>query len=1042
MAFIDQKELFEKTDGGRLVIEQYLPQSIESFRNHMRKFKYRLAEKTASASLKQMPDGVWIVTDFGNVNDKGKAPSYNAIQVVMDMEGLEFGAAINLIAAQFNIVGEDKKSEIFKPDIRRRDAEKEEVDGTWYFKTKPFTAKEIQIILPPKVWEYLVSIVRRDTEAEKQEARIVKEVVTVFNRYAFYSVESYTVIKDRKAIEIRSTDIYPIFMFDEKDWKKLYQPRSVDAGRRFMYYNEANRGEKPKSDFMFGYHVAKHYFDELIQIEQDDAEIDDVIPEGVGKAKSFKKMKGAQKLKNIFLCSGGSDGLTLAVIGQCFKNEEQSAENFYPVWMNSETALLREDTFKNLQRLAETVYNIPDIDATGKKAAHRIALEYLELKTVYLPEELKTKVDSFRRKPMKDLRDYFRYYKPWDFFTLIRTAYPYRFWDAKPPTDKNPKWSYQVNNEHLYNFLEKCGFCRYETKAEKEGYVFIKIEGDQVFEIKPVDIRDFIKNFLRARMPDTELINTFHRTTQLSESSLSNLPYKNEIDFTDHDKNTQWFFFDNVSCEITKDEIKDHKPGASGKYVWREEVVPHKVKVLPSMFEIKYDAEKEFWDIDIKNNDCLVFRYLTNASRMFWRQELEERLEGIPKNEQEQYKAAYKFTKDDEKLMQGKPETEWEEYRIKHKFSIDGPLLTATEVQEQKHNLVNKIFTIGHILHRHKQESKGWAPWSTDAKNGDSEDANGGTGKSLIWTLISRFIKYKPLKGMDTAIVDDKHIYHTVTEHTDLIFVNDCNRYLKVNYFYSDITEDMMVNPKFGAPYTIGYQHSPKFVFTSNFPPFNVTAALERRLIYSLYSDYYHFNQHEEYREERTVRHDFGKDLGSGFTEYEWNLFFNFLMQCVKFYIGQTEKINAPMTNVTLRNMKNEMGEVFEQWADVYFSKDSDAPKIDRKIIKEDAFEEFNTKNRPKNYTIHRFKKNLEAWCRYNGYELNPKEVCNSKSKNGKPRIIDNITELEYGGVEKRIAKEMLYIKTKEVSEGDLSAPNKKVAAQQTTETKEDECPI
>lgn len=1016
MAFIDQKELFEKTDGGRLVIEQYYPQSVDCFANPKRKFKTRTSEKTASSSLKQVEDGIWLVTDFGD-----DSKPRNAIQVVMHEEGLDFGAAINLIAAQFHIVPEAQRLEIFKPEIRKKDAEPDQKDGEWQFKTKEFTIKELKTILAPKVWDYLVYSAKA-VPAEEQEAKILEEVSAVFARYHFHSLEHYIIIKDRKAIEIRSTDIFPIFMFDEKEFKKIYKPREVLAANRFMYYN----GKGP-SDFLFGYQPAHKAYDELMKIE--DGEVDE---EEEAAAKKKKKKK---KLQNLFLVSGGSDALNLAVIGQCFKKYKEAdviAEMYFPVWMNSETAILTTGQMKNLQSIAVNVFNIPDIDITGKKQAHKLATDYLELRTIYLPEELKTKTDSFRKKPKKDLKDYFNHYKVYDFFNLIKTAYPYRFWDVNPKFNKDGefvKYEYAVNNKHLYNFLARNGFYRYETESEKDGYFYIKIDGNIVRKIEPKRIRDFINVFIETRNPDVELMNTFLRTNQLNETSLSNLPFI-KIDFADFDKETQWMFFLNATYKVTKDAITEYKPGEVEKFVWEEEVINHKVKKLPDFFTVaphsNIQTRQLDFDLTIHNNDCLILRYLTNTSRIFWREELENRLEGIEEKEQDEYKILHRFTKEDEHLMNGLPKAEWEEYRKKNQYEIAGPLLTERERHEQAMHLINKLFGVGFVFHRHREAGKAWSLWGMDAKNSDGNESHGGSGKSLLANLIhsQKLMRSQYREGRNKKLTENPHFWEGCDKHTDLLIVDDCYRYMDFGFFFSSIGGPINVNPKNNKQFTIDASDAPKIWFTSNFPPHDVDISTERRIIYMLYSDYYHYSRMDEYRENRSVLDEFGKNFGNEFTEHEWNMFLNLLMQCIKFYLNCTAKINPPMENVNKRNLKSTMGEAFEPWADVYFSDESG--RLDILVVKDEAVSDYLKSTNLKGHSTNKFTKSLQAWCYYHGYELNPKEL---KNKGG--RIIKQAKVPDGQGGTRDMAKEHIYIKTKSVMEGVVDRFNKRVAEQE-----------
>lgn len=998
MQFIDQKEIYEKTDGGRLVIEAYYPNSTESFVNPHRKFKARGNEKTPSCSLKYMPEeGVWLVTDFGN----DQQPR-NCIQVAMLEENCDFKTAINIIANRFNIIPEDKKSEVYKAIISTTDAEPDQQDGEWIFEPKEFSLAEIQAIIAPKIWDYLIKLSPKKDDVKPEEV-VLKEVSRVFLRYGFHALKSYTIIKNRKATKIESSDFFPIYMFDQKDWKKIYKPKELEAGRRFIHYKG-----RP-SEFIFGLHQASNAYKEVIKINEDEDEMD---VEDSPKPKSKKeKKKKLEKLKHIFLVSGGSDGLNLALIGQAFKGEdpEKMQAQYWPVWMNSETAKLTSYQFKELERMAEKVYNIPDIDATGKREAHKMASEHLDIHTLYLPEELKEKKDGIRNKPCKDLRDYFRFYTPWEFTSLLKTAYPYRFWDRKANFDKSGTFlgmRYEVNNKCMLNFLARNGFYRFETESEKDLYLYVHIANNVVKQIEPKRIRDYINEFIEKREPEMELMNLFLRTTQLNESSLSNLPFV-QIDFNDFDKQTQWMFFKNRTFKVTAEAIEEFKPGEIEKFTWEQEVITHKVTKMKDIFTITQPQhEGEQWDIEINDPNCIVLNYLINGSRLYWREELENRLEGIPETEQDEYAAKFELRKDDLKLLGGLPKTEWDKYRQQHKFSIAGPLLTPTEQLEQKQHLINKIFAIGYNFHRHKENSKTWATWTMDAKLSEGDESHGGSGKSLLQMLIyeHKLMQTQYLEGRNAKLTDNPHVYEGITKHTDLVIVDDSFRYLKFDFFFPAITGPLKVNPKNSKHYTVAFSDSPKFWFSSNYPPHNIDQSKERRILYTIFSDYYHYNKMDEYREERKVFDDFGKNLGADFTEQEWDSFLNFIMQCIRFYLSVVVKINPPMEKVNKRNLKATMGDAFEPWADVYFSEESG--RLDSLQVKDDALHDFLNTTMQK-WTTQKFTSALKAWCQYNGYQLDPKEFQNSQG-----RIIRKVKVKDKLGLEKEMTKEHVYIRT------------------------------
>ena len=154
------------------------------------------------------------------------------------------------------------------------------------------------------------------------------------------------------------------------------------------------------------------------------------------------------------------------------------------------------------------------------------------------------------------------------------------------------------------------------------------------------------------------------------------------------------------------------------------------------------------FDIRINAVPSNFFGYVINSSRVYWRKELE-----------------YNF--DDKSVGEA------ESYREKHKFDIEGEGLTAEEVAEQKKNLINKIFTIGYMLHRYKSPSRAWAPQAMDNKIGEDGECNGRSGKSFMFKALSYFMKTVKLSGRNPKLMDNPHVLRPGKPAYRLILVDD-----------------------------------------------------------------------------------------------------------------------------------------------------------------------------------------------------------------------------------------------------------------------------
>lgn len=894
--YIDKDELLSRTNGGLDIIFDYYPQAREAHQSGKTDFKLR-DEKTASARLKRQPDGNWVVTDFGD-----DSIPRNGILVCMKEENLEFREALVLLAGKYGVEGV-KPVDPPKPEIRKRDAKPDEKEGEYFFEIKEEIPDHELEILGPKL---------------NKGHLVTNEVCKALN---FVSLESFTYIKNRQAVITRSTEKYPIFMLDEGEFKKIYQPLSFDKKFKFWYV-----GKRPK-DYVNGLKQLEAAYEKYCKDQKREK-----TEEEIEKGFTYEKLGEA------ILASGERDALNVKGMG------------IHVVWQNSETAKLSNKNYRSIMKCVDTLYVLPDIDATGKKAAVELGLEYNDIKIIWLPEKL-SKFKDRRGNPRKDFRDYVELYPDRKrFHQLMNVAMPLRYWD-KEMRKEGPK--YFFNNEQAYNFLYANGFSRIENKNLKEGFMFVKVDGHTVWEIKAYEAKEYLLDYTKRKYLPIDLRNLLHRSSQLSEGALAGLP-KTDIDFTDFTREEQCLFFENATWIIDKKGVREYKPGEVQRYVWKEEVVPHKVKLLDEPFKLKLDKERG-WDIEVLNDESYFFRFLINASRMYWRKELEDHVEELDENKQKQYLT----------------ENHWK---------IDGKLLDPEEIWEQKQHLINKIFAIGYLLHRYKDPSKPWCVYAMDNKDADVSASHGGSGKSVAFKAVRNFMKSVTLNGRNPRLTENPHIYDRVNEHTDFLLIDDADPYLNFQFFFDALTGEMNINPKNNQSYEIPFKDAPKFCITTNFALRNIDPSTERRILYAVFSDYYHIKgENTDFRENRTIRDDFGINLFDDYDENDWNNDINFFAFCIKAYLTINKKFNPPMQNVMMRNLRIEMTDTFKDWADSYFHVDSG--RLNDKLVKSEVFEAFLHESGVRKWSSNKFGKAIRAWAKYNGYEFNPKEMCNNDGR-------------------------------------------------------------
>lgn len=930
---VTSENIFRGTRGGLDIILDLYPQAAVCVKNPKAKFKKRESEATPSAHLIQK-DGIWYLKDFG---EPGKG--LNAIKLYMEahyMDEHRFGEACMALGKRYGITDELDRS-VNMPQFIRRPARSDEPDGVVQFKLKEKFSKDELKLLGPKVTQETVDSLH------------------------WYSVEWIGTPRDRQMTEKHSTETYPIFIREclvekahgdepERKFYKQYVPKNTEKQYRFMYFP---KGEK-EADYINGLMELKEAHQQHVTKE---AKLwGNAHPE----SEPFDETKC--KLPEVIICSGERDALCVRSHG------------YHPVWLNSETAMLSAEQYRTLKKYADVVYNIPDIDATGIRAGSELAKRFIDLYTVWLPSRTMAMFTDHRGKRLKDLRDWsdLRPSRE-DFRALLLTGKPAKFWVERET--KNGRRTYEIDTEYLFHFLQLHGFYILHDENSDEP-VFIHFDGNVVRSVTPRDIRAYVRRWASGEgsTQHHDVRNMILNTPRLSPVALEALQ-ETECDFTSYTPDSQLFFFRNGMVNVTADGL-DWRPKKQQDfkgYVWEENVLKHDYRDLPPMFDVKVRLDENnepVYDLSINAYRSSFFCYLINSSRIYWRKEMEQRFHS--KEEREGYQKA-------------------------HRFDIAGEGLKETEIEEQRLCLLSKMFALGYVLHLYKSPDRAWALMAMDAKIGENDECNGRSGKSFFFSFVRTMMKtvYKGARSGNPTKND--HWLDNVSQFTQLLQIDDLDERTPTRDFYDIVTGPMTVNPKSNHIFTIPFSKSPKIAFTTNYVPNDFDPSSDARLIYMVYSDYYHQKTSEnDYLETRSIRDDFGKALYmEDYTEEEWTADFVFALQCVQFYLRMKRdfpsvKIQPPMDNIRTRKLKHDMGENFEEWAYQYFAEGSG--HLDTQLVRTDVFEDYKRYSNVSTIKMKSFTRKLKAFaliCPYI-YEVDPPEFRNSSGRNIVSRSADD----------------------------------------------------
>lgn len=974
---LSREEILSQTNDGLNVILHYLPQAQVAVDKKNEKFRtgFREDDKTPSGSLWKNEKHGWVVKDWGDKN-------YSCFDIVMREERMDYPGAIRFIVQYFDLEVESKKvaraSEYERLSANTATKQKngpefkseEEVGTKDHRFMDGYTLNGMKTIFSKYTWEYMAGGNKKSREETDEVA--MKVATKLCEKYGLKQIEwTSTVANDKKTGEkvkhvFYATDNYPIYAWvvqhgskeAPKTWLKFYEP--------YGKHRFSSTGVKP-DNILFGEAQCKEAFealpnqDEILErlgLIPDDYEDDKDIFTALNLI--WEKRKPRVKLNEIVICSGGSDALNVAALG------------YQVVWFGSESVNKSDVPFEKLASLAYKVINLPDIDNPGKSYALEMAFYWIDMHTAWLPEELRAmksgkKDEDGNPKFCKDVKDYLARYTAKSFHEMLKEAKPFKFWTATPkyvdgfPQMENGEvvYKYSPRPNILLNFLYHNGFGILASKSgDRFEYVRV-VDGNIVQRITDTgQIKTFVDDFIKKHSRDGNLQDAFLRSKDISDSIFSRLP-KVQLDFKDFDKDYQYMFFLNEVWVIKADKIERLKPKSARKFVWEHEVIKPsfwcdkeskrknvEVDLLDEFFTISKDGED--YDIVVNEHNDLFFKYLINTSRIHWRTELEDNLDKSSLNKEEK-----------------------QAYRERHKFDIAGPLLTDEERKQQKMNLIVKILTIGFMTHRYKRESNSKVVWSMDYVMRDISKSQGGTGKSLTPRGLKEILPTEYLSGRDKGVLDNKHVFENVSEFTDMLWLDDAGRDTNFDFFFGVVTGPMKKNPKGTKSEMIDFEDSPKIWITSNFPPMKGDEdSTMRRIWFTAYSDFYHYNKSQEYRGEHKPEDDLGKQLFIDFNQENWNCYLNFLAQCCKAYIkfGIVESNDQALMVNTYRNM---IGPQFIDWANVYFN--AEDKTLDYFLHKKQLHETYMIE--VGDITANGFKTKLEHWCKMKLYAFNSKKI-------------------------------------------------------------------
>lgn len=688
----------------------------------------------------------------------------------------------------------------------------------------------------------------------------------VATEYDFKEIKFYEKVgkKDSGELYLMRTEAsaeFPIFGYDKKDFVKIYQPRAPKGDKFLLKHGFI--GTKPER-IIYGWErvfsnvnlplIENH----LVQLKEAKSQNDKKLID------HHKKELNDLKLDTILIATGGSDGINLASLG------------YDVIWFNSESEVISTKEYYELSKIAKQIVYVPDLDDTGIRQAVYVGVNNIELKLLWLPEWL-------QQENKKDFADWIRTFKGEAlekvqnmFKKMLSQSLNFKFWTY------NEKGTLQLNEKKMLHFLKHHNIRLYkqpykssDTGKEDDGY-FINIENNIIKQVFPSDIKRIVLDWLDTNFHAIDIWNKVLRSNIFTQNQLKALPFF-EYKKNNAGKDFQYYFFKNTAVKITNESIEEIQYSRKLQVnCWEEDVIQKNFKLQQPFFTVATDDQGRK-RVTILRKESSYFKVLINTSRIFWKKDADA--------------------------------TEIDT----NTFGINSDKLTEEENILQELHLLNKMYCVGYMLHQYKRQSRAFMTLGVDFVSGESvKGSYGGTAKSFLQKAIFQLISGKNIGAK--RLKEDGFPMDGVTPKTRYVLFDDLPAYQDMEFFYNMVTDDFTANQKGGVKYNIPFDDSPKIGATTNFAPdMNIPSTKRRALVYHN-SDYYHEATDENgYLFTRKISDDFnGRDLfDKEYKEEEFNNDYNFMLQCLQFYLGQTEKIEAPIGNLVSKNNLMKIGDSY-----------------------------------------------------------------------------------------------------------------------------------
>ena len=306
------------------------------------------------------------------------------------------------------------------------------------------------------------------------------------------------------------------------------------------------------------------------------------------------------------------------------------------------------------------------------------------------------------------------------------------------------------------------------------------------------------------------------------------------------------------------------------------------------------------------------------------------------------------------------------DYYIWENQIIDRNYIESSDTKNDFQDFVSKVTndnsirtlalecTIGYLIHAYKDKTHQKAIIFNDQEIDDNP--NGGSGKSLMVTALSKFRNVVKIDGKHFNPLKSDFVYQRVNLDTQILAFDDVKRNFDLEQLFAIITEGITVNRKNKDEIFIPFDRSPKIVITTNYVIGGAGESHDRRR--------HEIEFYQYFNKKNNPLKVYGKLLFDQWDKKDWVSFDNYMVENLQKYLIHG-LIISPSINVDAKRFISSTCKEFFDFMHEGFI------EFNKLIYNSEAINLFIKENKAfKDLDSRKFMKWLGEYCLYKSFKL------------------------------------------------------------------------